>query len=79
MSSRIQQNSTDNTGQKKTGIFGSDFKMRQQEISRIFKFDENFDLLHREAEIGGRKVSIYSIDGFLPGDTIEKLMQFSKE
>ncbi|MCI6655010.1 MAG: spore germination protein [Clostridium sp.] len=76
MSSRIQQNSTDNTGQKKTGIFGSDFKMRQQEISRIFKFDENFDLLHREAEIGGRKVSIYSIDGFLPGDTIEKLMQF---
>ena len=50
--------------------------MRQQEISRIFKFDENFDLLHREAEIGGRKVSIYSIDGFLPGDTIEKLMQF---
>ena len=72
----MQQNSTDNTGQKKTGIFGSDFKMRQQEISRIFKFDENFDLLHREAEIGGRKVSIYSIDGFLPGDTIEKLMQF---
>ena len=76
MSSHMQQNSTDNTGQKKTGIFGSDFKMRQQEISRIFKFDENFDLLHREAEIGGRKVSIYSIDGFLPGDTIEKLMQF---
>lgn len=72
----MQQNSTDNTGQKKTGIFGSDFKMRQQEISRIFKFDENFDLLHREAEIGGRKVSIYSIDGFLPGDTVEKLMQF---
>lgn len=72
----MQQNSTDNTGQKKTGIFGSNFKMRQQEISRIFKFDENFDLLHREAEIGGRKVSIYSIDGFLPGDTIEKLMQF---
>lgn len=72
----MQQNSTDNTGQKKTGIFGSDFKMRQQEISRIFKFDENFDLLHREAEIGGRKVSFYSIDGFLPGDTVEKLMQF---
>ena len=42
MSSHMQQNSTDNTGQKKTGIFGSDFKMRQQEISRIFKFDENF-------------------------------------
>lgn len=26
--------------------------------------------------VGGRKVSIYSVDGFLPGDTIEKLMQF---
>ena len=76
MNSGTQQNSTDNTKQKSSIIFGSDFKMRQQEISNLFKLDENFDLLHREVRIGGRKVSIYSVDGFLPGDTIEKLMQF---
>lgn len=76
MNSGTQQNSTDNTKQKSSIIFGSDFKMRQQEISNFFKLDENFDLLHREVRIGGRKVSIYSVDGFLPGDTIEKLMQF---
>ena len=76
MNSGTQQNSTDNTKQKSSIIFGSDFKMRQQEISNLFKLDENFDLLHREVRIGGRKVSVYSVDGFLPGDTIEKLMQF---
>ena len=46
MNSGTQQNSTDNTKQKSSIIFGSDFKMRQQEISNLFKLDENFDLLH---------------------------------
>ena len=73
MSSGMQQN---NKKQSSSGVFANDFKIRQQEISKMFRLDENFDLLHREAEIGGRKVAIYSIDGFLPGDITEKLMQF---
>ena len=66
MNSGTQQNSTDNTKQKSSIIFGSDFKMRQQEISNLFKLDENFDLLHREVRIGGRKVLFIQWTDFCP-------------
>lgn len=74
MSSNVQQNKTKEKGSK--ALFGNDFELREQRINRLLRLDENFDLLHRHVEIGGRNAAIYSIDGFLQGDIVEKLMQF---
>lgn len=74
MNSNVQQNKIKkNAG---TVLFGTDFESRCRRISKLMKIDENFDLLFRQIEIGGRKTALYSIDGFLQGDIVEKLIQF---
>ena len=62
--------------QEKDEVFQGDYVQRDQAIRALLRADENFDMLCREFVIGGKKSCCYSIDGFLDGSIIEKVMEF---
>ncbi len=45
-------------------------------LAKILRIDQNFDLTSRVIELNGHRTAIYTIDGFVKSDTLEKLMEF---
>ncbi len=57
-------------------IFDGTYEERQNIIKKILHLDENFDIICRNIVIGGKKTAFYTVDGYLKGDTMEKLMEY---
>lgn len=45
-------------------------------LNNLLNINESFDLMYRVIEIGGRKATLYFIDGFLKDELMQKLLQF---
>lgn len=54
----------------------NDYRKRQQAIDRLLNIQDTFDILKREFMIGNKNATFYMIDGFLKGETMEKVMEF---
>lgn len=52
------------------------YKQRQQAIDSLLNIQDTFDILKREVVIGNRNATFYMVDGFLKGETMEKVMEF---
>ncbi|MDO4165956.1 MAG: spore germination protein [Eubacteriales bacterium] len=52
------------------------YKQRQQGIDSLLNIQDTFDILKREVVIGNRNATFYMVDGFLKGETMEKVMEF---
>lgn len=57
-------------------IFQGNYEQRMQKIRELLHLDENFDILHRQLVIGGRRASVFAVDGFLTGTVSEKVFEF---
>lgn len=53
-----------------------DYKQRKQAIDQLLNINDTFDILKREVVIGGKDATFYMVDGFLKGETMEKVMEF---
>ena len=75
-----------NRKQKKKNIFaeqGHNGSMDNQnwntyisEVEAFLRVKENFDILCQKMRIGGRAARIYSMDGLIKDELMQKLMQF---
>lgn len=45
-------------------------------LNEMLAVDENFDLVYRVIEVGGKKACMYFIDGFCKDDMMQKLLQY---
>ena len=59
-----------------TDIFQGDFSERDEQIQQLLHVGECFDIIRRRFEIGGKPAVFYTIDGFLKGAVVEKVMEF---
>lgn len=57
-------------------IFQGEYEQRMNAVRSLLHLDENFDILHRQMEIGGKKTSLFAVDGFLMGTVSEKVLEF---
>lgn len=57
-------------------IFRGDYEQRVNATKALLHLDENFDILHRQLIFGGRKASLFAVDGFLTGQISEKVLEF---
>lgn len=56
--------------------FSNDYNKNTAMLDDVLKVNENFDIVTRVMDIGGRKGKAYFIDGFLKDDVFEKIMSF---
>ncbi len=57
-------------------IFQGDFEQRKRAVRELLHVGECFDILNRNLLIGGRKASLFAVDGFLQGQVSEKVLEF---
>lgn len=57
-------------------LFDRDLKKREEAIDGLLHMDTTFDILKRQVIIGGKEAVFYVVDGFLKGETMEKMMEF---
>ena len=57
-------------------IFQGNFQKRDEEIKKLLRIEDSFDLIRRRFVIGGRQAAFYTVDGFLKGEVSEKVMEF---
>lgn len=57
-------------------IFWGGYDQRMEAICSLLHVNENFDILHRQIEIGGKKASLFAVDGFLMGTISEKVLEY---
>lgn len=54
----------------------ADIRANMEKFNQILHVEENFDLISRVIEIGGRSACLYLIDGLNKDEILEKLMEF---
>lgn len=57
-------------------IFQGKYDERMESIKKLLHIGTNFDILHRQIVFGGKKVSLFAVDGFLQGTISEKVLEF---
>ena len=60
-------------------LLSKDLKKNMKRFSDLLYVDENFDLIYRVIEIGGRNACFYCVDGFAKDDTLQRIMQYFLE
>lgn len=55
---------------------GADIRSNINTFNRILNINENFDIIYRVIEIGGRNACLYVIDGLNKDEILEKLLEF---
>ena len=71
-----QNNNDSRNAQTEPDIFYGGYQQRMNAIKELLHSDENFDILHRQLVIGGKKASLFAVDGFLTGSVSEKVLEF---
>lgn len=73
----MEQKKNDNIKlQEEPDIFSGSYEERMEKIRAFLHLNENFDILHRQITIGGKKASLFAVDGFLMGTVSEKVLEF---
>lgn len=57
-------------------IFQGKYEERMESIKKLLGVGTNFDILHRKIVVGGKKTSLFAVDGFLKGEVSEKVLEF---
>lgn len=57
-------------------IFDGTYEERQDAIKSVLHLEDNFDIICRNVVFGGRKTVFYSVDGYLKGDVMEKILEY---
>ena len=57
-------------------IFEGDYNKRREYISQLFRVGENFDIIKRDIVFGDKRAVLFSVDGFLNGDLMEKMIEY---
>ena len=52
-------------------IFQGNFQKRDEEIKKLLRIEDSFDLIRRRFVIGGRQAAFYTVDGFLKGEVTD--------
>lgn len=77
MERSMEENVNDSTElQEEPDIFYGGYKERMEAIQALLHLNENFDIIHRQIVIGGKKASMFAVNGFLTGDVSEKVVEF---
>ena len=61
---------------KQPDIFWGGYDQRMEAIRSLLHLGENFDILHRQTMIGGKRTSMFAVDGYLMGEVAEKVFEF---
>lgn len=62
--------------EKNLNVFSGEYAQRRKIIEKLLDIPDNFDMLNREFVMGGKKTTLYAVDGFLKGEISEKVMEF---
>lgn len=57
-------------------LLSNELDYNMKKMQEIFKVKENFDIIYRVMDIGGRKACFYFIDGFARDEILQRLMQY---
>lgn len=57
-------------------LLSNELNYNMKKMQEIFKVKENFDIIYRVMDIGGRKACFYFIDGFARDEILQRLMQY---
>ena len=57
-------------------VLFSDFYENEKFFDKYFRTDINYDVVATRFNAGGRKAKLYFIDGFINGETSERVMNF---
>ena len=57
-------------------LFSDVFDYNEKLLDRYFRTDLNYDVVATRFNAGGRKAKLYFIDGFINGETSERVMNF---
>ena len=55
---------------------GADYKANLERFDGILSPDENFDLIRKNMKIAVASVTLYYLDGFIKGETLQKLLTY---
>jgi len=58
------------------GNLTADYRENLAEIDRILRPDENFDIIKKKMLIADAELTMYYIDGFVKGETLQKLLTY---
>lgn len=57
-------------------LLSNELDYNMKKMQEIFRVKENFDIIYRVMDIGGRKACFYFIDGFARDEILQRLMQY---
>ena len=57
-------------------LFSDVFDYNEKFFDRYFRTEINYDVVGTRFNVGKRKAKLYFIDGFIDGDTSERVMNF---
>lgn len=55
---------------------GNGYDATAKRLHQMLRLDESFDVIGREIQVGGRRATLYFIDGFVKDDIMEKIMEY---
>ena len=68
-------NPAGNTGANSKSLSHTKLEDKIIYLNQQFRLEENFDLISRNIEIGGRKACFYFVNGFCKDELMQKLLQ----
>ena len=57
--------------------FTSDYDQNIQKMDSVLHPERSFDLINRKFKIGGRRATLYLIDGFAQDELLEKILEYN--
>lgn len=61
---------------KSEDIFLGSYEQRKIAIEKLLDLPDNFDIIEREFQIGGRKAVLFAVDGFLKGEISQMILEY---
>ncbi len=63
------------TRETEAGVITSEFNQNEQRLKQILHPEENFDIIIRRIQIGGRAAALYYMDGMVKDELLEKVVE----
>ena len=57
------------------GLLSENFSNNINNINKLLRVDESFDLIYRTFKIAQKRAAFYFIDGFVKDELLEKIME----
>lgn len=65
-----------NQGQYMEELLSNQYENNTNTLNRQLHLDKSFDIVAKKLQIGGRKASLYFVDGLIKDDVMEKILEF---